>query len=469
MNGYPIPRWLYGLGFLVLVALGLGLANIAFVNRSVTIHDGTETVVVQTQANTVAGALHSAGISLYPEDQTQPTPDTQLNADMPITILRAVSVEVTEGGVSSTIRTQQQTIAAILAEAGKTVAKGDAVYVDGSQVANDALKASAPIPHSILIQRLNAATIIDGSSSQTINSAALTVGEALTQAGLNLFVADGVEPSLTTLLTPNLTITISRSLPVTLQVDGRALQTRTHHHTVADVLADVGVALVGDDYTTPPLSDPPPADGSPIQIVRVIEQFVTETKPLRYESQTQALPDAELDTTQVIQAGAYGTTATRIRVRIENGQEVSRTSEDTWTAIAPKPQIIGYGTQIVLHTLDTADGPVEYWRAIRMYATSYSAARSGTPKTAPWYGHTRSGKILSIGMAAVDLGLMPLGTRMYVPNYGFVIAEDTGGGVRGKMIDLGYDDNNFVNWHQYTVVYFLTPVPPVGQIQWVIP
>jgi len=58
---------------------------------------------------------------------------------------------------------------------------------------------------------------------------------------------------------------------------------------------------------------------------------------------------------------------------------------------------------------------------------------------------------------------------MYVPNYGYVTAEDTGGGVRGKMIDLGYDDNNFVNWHQYTMVYFLTPVPPANQIQWVIP
>jgi 3D (Asp-Asp-Asp) domain-containing protein len=278
-----------------------------------------------------------------------------------------------------------------------------------------------------------------------------------------------VEPALSTPLTPNLTINIIRSLPVVLEVDGRAIQTRTHYTTVAEVLNAAGVKLLALDYALPALTDSPPADGSPIRVVRVSEQFVTETAALPYETQYQANADLEIDNTQVVQAGAYGTAATRIRVRYENGIEVSRTLEDTWTAIAPQPRLISYGTKIVIRTVDTADGPIEYWRAVRMYATSYSASRSGTPRTAPWYGRTRSGKTLTIGMAAIDLRVMPLGTRLYVPGYGYVTAEDTGGGVKGKMIDLGYDDWNFVNWHQYVTVYFLTPVPPADQIKWTIP
>ena len=197
--------------------------------------------------------------------------------------------------------------------------------------------------------------------------------------------------------------------------------------------------------------------------------IVTETKPLAYETQYQALADLEIDNTQVIQAGVYGAMATRVRVRYENGVEVSRAPEDSWVAVAPQPRILGYGTKIVVRTLDSAEGTIEYWRAVRMYATSYSASRSGTPVTAPWYGRTRSGKRLTIGMAAIDLRVMPLGTRLYVPGYGYVTAEDTGGGVKGKIIDLGYDDWNYVGWHQFVIVYFLTPAPPGDQIKWVIP
>jgi hypothetical protein len=37
---------------------------------------------------------------------------------------------------------------------------------------------------------------------------------------------------------------------------------------------------------------------------------------------------------------------------------------------------------------------------------------------------------------------------------------DTGGGIPGrKWIDLGYEDDDYVSWHNWVTVYFLTPVP----------
>jgi len=63
---------------------------------------------------------------------------------------------------------------------------------------------------------------------------------------------------------------------------------------------------------------------------------------------------------------------------------------------------------------------------------------------------------------------VPCGTRLYVPGYGFAVAMDTGR-ITGAWIDLGYEDDDFVLWHQFVTVYFLTPVPPLDQIAWIIP
>jgi len=49
---------------------------------------------------------------------------------------------------------------------------------------------------------------------------------------------------------------------------------------------------------------------------------------------------------------------------------------------------------------------------------------------------------------------------VYVPGYGHGIIADSGYGIPGRYwIDLGYDDENYVSWHDWTVIYFLTPVP----------
>ncbi len=58
---------------------------------------------------------------------------------------------------------------------------------------------------------------------------------------------------------------------------------------------------------------------------------------------------------------------------------------------------------------------------------------------------------------------------MYVPDYGRAFAADTGGGVKGKFVDLGYSDNDYQSWHWWGEVYLLTPVPPKSKILYVLP
>jgi 3D (Asp-Asp-Asp) domain-containing protein len=42
------------------------------------------------------------------------------------------------------------------------------------------------------------------------------------------------------------------------------------------------------------------------------------------------------------------------------------------------------------------------------------------------------------GVVAVDPSVIPLGTRLTIPGYGEGVAADTGGAVRGDLIDLWF-------------------------------
>lgn len=459
----PHPRRILApaAGALVLGALYL------FTRTHVTIADEGLRQAIRTHAPTVGRALHEAGVSVLPEDLVSPPADAALEPGQTITIDRAGLVNVLDGDQHVVVRTRDASPWAILQQAGIQAQPGDSVLLDGVPLgAFD----STPnlIPQSVVVRRAVPTRVIDGGVEREIRTSAATVGEALWEAGVRLYSGDGASPDLGAAVSEGLTVTIARSVPVEIRVDGQTIRTRTHRARVGEVLNDAGVVLVGHDFARPALDDPLPTDVS-IEVVRVKEEVVTEQEYFPFGVAYQPSADLELDTTAVLQAGTNGISARRIRVRYENGAEVSRAVEAEWVAKDALPKIIGYGTNIVVRTLDTPNGPVEYWRAIRMYATSYSASRSGTPKTAPWYGRTRTGKVLTVGMVAVDPRVIPLGTPLYIPGYGFASAEDTGGGVKGKWIDLGYDDWNYVSWHSYVTVYVRTPIPPGDQIPWVLP
>jgi 3D (Asp-Asp-Asp) domain-containing protein len=156
-----------------------------------------------------------------------------------------------------------------------------------------------------------------------------------------------------------------------------------------------------------------------------------------------------LDSQKVISNGEYGLTATRVRVRLEDGKEISRQKEDQWTAKEPKNRVVGFGTNVVMHSLDTPDGTIYYWRALTMWITSYSDAVGST---------TASGQKVRKGLVGVNPHYIPYGTKMYVPGYGMAEAADTGN-IGPRWIDLGYTQDEYVAWHQYSTVYFLWPPP----------
>ncbi|MFN8565455.1 MAG: G5 domain-containing protein [Anaerolineae bacterium] len=301
--------------------------------------------------------------------------------------------------------------------------------------------------------------IHDEDGSRVLRTTGATVGEALFDAGITLYLTDSTTPDLNAPLTNDLEVTITRARPVEIIADGETIRTRSRGATVANALADAGVALVGMDYAIP-AERTPLQPGISIRVIRVRESVEAEQQSLPFETVYQADSALEIDHQQVAQQGQPGVQERRIRVRYENGTPVSRSDEETVVVQAPVNRVIHYGTNIVIRTIDTPDGPREYWRVLRMYVTSYLPVDGDNI--------TATGHVLQKGIVGSDPTILPYGTQIYVPDYGVGEVQDTGG--RRSMplwVDLGYSEADYRGWYGYHDVYILTPVP--ASIDYILP
>lgn len=357
----------------------------------------------------------------------------------------------------------------LLLQAGVRIFPGDLILANGVPVSAGDPLPPAPV-HSLAVRPAAQITLVTPEHRHTFSSTAATLGEALAQEGFDLHQADRLEPGPETPLRqdlepgqPGLEVFWQPARPVTVEHDGSRTSFYSAAASTGEALAEAGLPPQGLDYTQPALDAPLPEDGH-IRLVRVAEQVIVESQPLPFETELQASDQVELDHQEVIQAGEYGMTARRIRIRMEDGVEAGRQVESEWVARQPKNQIVGYGTKIVIRTLDTPDGPIEYWRSVQMYATSYSPCRIYEDRCD---SYTALGATLQRGVVAMtnDWCRYTCGDSVYVPGYGKGTVLDTGGGIPGRYwIDLGYSEEDYVSWHQWVTVYFLTPVPANYQV-----
>lgn len=446
---------------------------------------------VRVHRPTVSRVLHHFGITLKAEDRLLPTLNSRLTAGqtLDITLARPITFRQTADTTQPAppIYTHANTPRDIYRLAEVELHPADEVYVNDQLWPHDQpLPSSSSIsPNAIQNIRTRIATlrpplvelslkqaipvsIIDGSESLSVWTTQPTVEALLAQQGMTLHPSDALSPPLNAPLKPNLQITIQRAIPITLQVDGRAFTTRTLHQTVAQLLAQEHVILSGQDYTIP-AGDEMLAPEMQVQVIRVEEALLVNQE--RTDFETKWIPDEtlEIDRQEVRQVGQAGVTKTRTRLRYENGYEVDRAEEETWLDQEASEKIVAYGTRVVVRTLETPAGEVEYWRKIKMLMTSYTAATSGKTPDHPAYGITRSGLEAGHGIVAVDPAVIDLMSELYIPGYGEAIAGDTGGGIIGKHVDLGYDEDNLKLWYGWQDVYLLGPPPPWHEIRYVLP
>ena len=133
---------------------------------------------------------------------------------------------------------------------------------------------------------------------------------------------------------------------------------------------------------------------------------------------------------------------------LENGKEISRVvlsekklkdKQDKVVAVGTKPQPI----QVASRGIDNG-------REIYVTSTAYTASCNGCS------GTTATGVNLlanpNAKVIAVDPRVIPLGSKVYVEGYGYAIASDTGGAIKGNKIDVFFPSKtDAYRWGRQTV------------------
>ncbi|KAI7257094.1 hypothetical protein KC345_g10862 [Hortaea werneckii] len=108
-----------------------------------------------------------------------------------------------------------------------------------------------------------------------------------------------------------------------------------------------------------------------------------------------------------------------------------------------------------------APAPEQIITSLKVTATGYTAGYESTGKTAkhPQYGITYSGVKVrrdknAVSTIAADPKVLPLGSILYIPGYGYAVVADTGSAIKGRKIDLYFSTTKQVykEWGKKTVV-----------------
>lgn len=156
-----------------------------------------------------------------------------------------------------------------------------------------------------------------------------------------------------------------------------------------------------------------------------------ETKPIpfgiKYEFSRTVDPGRLIPS----QEGKEGQLVSTYTVTLEDGKPVSKALVST-KRTEPVDEIILMGKS----GYPTSRHSFERSRILEMVATAYDPSPRTIPGTT---GRTATGLRAGFGVVAVDPRVIHLGTLLYVEGYGFAIAADTGGAIKGRRIDLCYN------------------------------
>ena len=373
-----------------------------------------------------------------------------------------ITVTIIDGGQIRTLITNNRLPTALFTQAGVIIGAADRVMLNGLTIQIDQ---PLPTAKAYTLQICRATTLnIDGKVSL---SSAWTVGEALSAMGTPLYLNDKLDPLADTSITNPMNINYIPAQDLVVMSDGKQIHIRSAAQTIGVALTEAGLPLVDLDTSQPPENEGLPKDGQ-IHINRVSESIILAQKSIPYESQTIDSPDIALGQQEILKPGQTGLSVSRTRIRYENGKEIDRIQDVETVVRPPQARLIATGSKIEINTTTINGLTFQYWRSMKMYATSYSPCRSGVPGQC--FKGTKSGLPLQKGIIAVDpstYGYL-VGQKVFIPGYGNAVVGDIGGGYiiekelgvpRTLWIDLGYADNNYQEAPGWVTVYFLAPAP----------
>jgi resuscitation-promoting factor RpfB len=301
--------------------------------------------------------------------------------------------------------------------------------------------------------------VVDGQTFHIATQSA-DVASLLSEAGVTVGAEDLVFPSRDTKIAPGLSVVVRHAVPVKVALGGTESTVRVVGETVADALVAAGVDPSRAAGVSPALDSPLAVDmriSVPDSFARVRAEncdvpFAVNQRP------DGTLPEG---VTRTLRPGVSGSKVSVYRTVVTGGVEGSATLVSERVINKPVTEVVAIGTGdgTTAHQLAVAGVPAKViarmtsspaGRPMRVVATAYSADEPGATSA------TASGVRAERGVIAVDPDVIPLGTHLYVPGYGYGIAGDTGGMINGRHIDLCFDSMAELHaWGKRTVTLIL--------------
>lgn len=158
-------------------------------------------------------------------------------------------------------------------------------------------------------------------------------------------------------------------------------------------------------------------------------------EPIPYTTLRKATSQLRSGTSRTVQSGKNGEKESTYQVYTRpDGVELRREIVHSRILKQSRTEIVEEGRQETLPSRGYFSGR----RMVTMVATTYDPYHCGGSGS----GRTFTGLKGGYGVVAVDPHFVPLGTRLFIEGYGYAVAADTGGAIKGNRIDLGIDSQH---------------------------
>jgi uncharacterized protein YabE (DUF348 family) len=298
--------------------------------------------------------------------------------------------------------------------------------------------------------------VVDG-QSRYMKTHVGDVDALLFEAEIDVEDGDVVSPNPETLLADGMTIVVRHATPVTLLLGGETLQLDVIGTTVADALVAAGLDP-GAGLTITPELDQPLRPDMTITASDVFVRVVQEELEIPFEVETRTDATLDFGTRTIVAAGAPGKKLLIYRVLVTDGVEGPRTLSAEQVVASPVDEVVAVGTRRISRqvaragTVMAAAPRPGVGEKLAVVTTAYAPGVDGVGT------RTATGARAGFGIVAVDPSVIPLGTRLYIPGYGYGVAADTGGAIRGNKIDLCFDSATQArNWGRRSVTIVILP------------
>ncbi|MEQ2529038.1 DUF348 domain-containing protein [Robertmurraya yapensis] len=349
------------------------------------------------------------------------------------------TVALTLDGQEKVVKTHAATIEEVLKELDISLHSEDYVSPSADTKVKENLK--------VVWEPAKQVQMVKGNEKKQVWTTADTVGEFLKEQKITLSEHDKVQPTIDSKIKDDLHIQVDKAFSITLSDGGKEKQVWSTSTTVADFLLQQGITLNELDRVEP-TKDESVTEETKVMVTRVEKVTDVVEEPIKFAVVTKKDQALTKGTEKTITSGQEGLVKKEFEVVLENGKEVSRTLLNETTVKEKRDKVVAVGTKVIAQTVSR--GAENVSKEFYVSSTAYTAncnGCSGTTATGYNLKANPNAKII-----AVDPSVIPLGTKVYVEGYGYAVAADTGGSIRGNKIDVFFSSkSDAYRWGRKTV------------------